>query len=170
MDGSAKGGSITPTWHPRHSKSLPAPQWGWEALSGDRTLDFEVCLEVRGLQAILDGGDEAACVRTVNHLVIVGEWQVAHLADGDGVLAIFRHHNGTLGDGSGAEDAGLRRNQNRGIQQGALGADVGHREGGTGEVVRLELVVAGLVSQLGDLLRDLREGCLLYTSPSPRDS
>ena len=52
-------------------------------------LDFEVCLEVSGLQAVLDGGNEAACVRTVNYLVIVGEWQVAHLADSDGVLAIL---------------------------------------------------------------------------------
>ena len=56
-------------------------------LSGNQDLDVEVSCEISGLEAVLDGGDEAACVSTVDDLVVVGEWQVAHLADGDCILA-----------------------------------------------------------------------------------
>ena len=122
---------------------------------------LELVVEVGGLEAVLDGGDEAACVCTIDDLVVVGEWQVAHLADGDGVLAVLVDNDRALFDSRGAQDAGLWRNQDRGIEHGALGTDVGHGEGSTGQIVRLQLVIAGLISQLRNLLRDLRQGHVL---------
>ena len=49
-------------------------------------LEVHVVLEVSCLDTILDGGDEAASVCAIHDLVIVGERQVAHLADSNGCL------------------------------------------------------------------------------------
>ena len=93
--------------------------------------------------------------------MIVGHRQEDHLADGDSLALVLTQHHRTLHDGAGADHGSLRRNQNRGVGQGALGTDVGDGEGAAGQVVRLQLLVACTVSDVDDGLGQLRQGHVL---------
>src|SRR5699024_370985 len=100
----------------------------------------------------------AGGVAAVDHAVVVGEEQVHHLTDGDGVVALgVLHDHRTFGDGAGAEDAHLRCGHDRGVPQGAAGTGVGDGEGGTGEIVRGELVALRTPAEVPDLARQARQ-------------
>ena len=95
--------------------------------------------------------------------MVIGERQIAHLADSNRVDALLRHNHRTLLNSSGAQDASLRRGEDRGIQQCTLGTNVGHREGCAGQVRRTQLLVACALSQIRDALSDVSQGHILNT-------
>src|SRR5699024_11245683 len=121
----------------------------------------QIAFEVGGLQAVLDGGHEATGIGTVHDLVVVGQRQVDHLADGDRIDAVLGDDHRALDNSTGAQDSGLWRNQDRGVGQRTLGTDVGDGRGATGQIVRLQLVVACTISQIHDRLGDLRQAQVL---------
>jgi hypothetical protein len=85
--------------------------------------------------------------------VVVGEGDVHHrpdldlVADGDRLPLDLVH----------AEDAGLRRVEDRRRRQRALDAAIGDREGAAREIVDRQLAVARLAGEGGDRLFD--HGC-----------
>src|SRR5699024_7498015 len=102
-----------------------------------RSLELQVILEVALLQAVAQGGHEAACVGAVDDLVVVGQRQEDHVADRDGLVLVLGQDDRALHDRTGADHGCLRRNQDRGVGQGTLGTDVGDGEGAAGHLVRL---------------------------------
>src|SRR6202020_280747 len=95
---------------------------------------------------------EAGRVGAVDEAVVVGEGQVDDGADGDhfaegGVV----HHDRALDHGAGAEDADLAPLDDRGVEQGAAAARVGHGERAARQQIRTDLPRTGPVGQLSDL-------------------
>src|SRR5690606_25703458 len=87
--------------------------------------ELEVSLEVALLQALADRLEEATRIRAVHQLVVVGERQVHHVADGDGLAAVRRgHHHRTAHDRAHTQDAGLRVVDDRRVHDRAEAADV----------------------------------------------
>lgn len=79
--------------------------------------DAEVSREVPALQPVLHRGEETRGVGPVHDAVIVGERQVHHRADGDGVETVVAHHHGLLLHDSGAEDRDLGQEDDRRIEE-----------------------------------------------------
>src|SRR6478672_4252957 len=102
----------------------------------------------------LHRGEEAGRVGTVDDAVVVGQRQVHHRADGDGLAAVgVGHDHRPLDDCPGAEDADLRLVDDRRVEQRAAAAGVGQREGAATELVRRDLVGAGALREVGDAPR-----------------
>ena len=109
------------------------------------------------LDAFLDAHQEGHGLAAVDDAVIVGERQIHHRPDLD--LVADRHR--PLLDLVHAEDAGLRRVQDRRRHQRAVDAAVGDGEGAAGQLLDGELAVARPLAELGDLLLDLGEAQLI---------
>ena len=109
---------------------------------------FPACSDVEQypgglLDAFLDPHQESHCFAAVDNAVVVGEGDVHHrpdldlVADGDRAPRDLVH----------AEDAGLRRVEDRRRHQRAVDAAIGDREGAAGEVLDRELPVARLAGE-----------------------
>ena len=105
------------------------------------------------LDALLDPDQEADGLAAVDDAVVVGEGQVHHRPDDDLVVDGDR----PLLDRVHAEDAALRRVEDRRREQRAEDAAVGDRERAALEVVDGDRALAGLVGERGDRLLDLGE-------------
>src|SRR5690349_19589157 len=75
--------------------------------------------ELRRLEACLDSPQEAGGVGTIDDAVVVRECEVHVRADGDRVCAADLDQTGALDDRSGAEDRGLRKEHDGGVEQRA---------------------------------------------------
>src|SRR6267142_2628204 len=93
----------------------------------------------RIFQAFLDPHQESHGFLAVDHAVIVGQRQIHHRAD----LDLAADHHRTLLDLVHAQNAGLRRVEDRRRHQRAIDAAVGDGEGAALQLVDLELAVAG---------------------------
>src|SRR3954470_3227567 len=105
----------------------------------------------RIFQALLDADKEGHGFLAVDDAVIVGQRQIHHRADLD--LAADDHR--PLLDLVHAENAGLRRVQDRGRHQRAVDAAVRDGEGAALHLVDLELAIAGAAAEIGDALLDV---------------
>src|SRR5699024_371490 len=65
------------------------------------SLELQVILEVALLQAVAQGGHEAACVGAVDDLVVVGQRQEDHVADRDGLVLVLGEDDRALHDRTG---------------------------------------------------------------------
>ena len=106
---------------------------------------------LRILQALLDAHQEGHRVLAVDDAVVVAERQVHHRPDHDLAVA---HHRALL-DAVHAEDARLRRVEDRRRHQRAVDAAVGDGERAALHVLDAELAVAGALAEVGDGLLDL---------------
>ena len=79
--------------------------------------------------------------------MVIGQRQIHHRADHNLVV----DHHGALLDLVHAENAGLRRIQDRGRHQRAVNAAVRNGEASASHVIRGYLAVAGAVAEIGDL-------------------
>ena len=98
------------------------------------------------LDAFLDPHQEAHRLAAVDDAVVVGQREVHHRPDRD--LAL--HHHRALLDLVHAEDADLRRVEDRRAHQRAVDAAVGDREGAAHQVLHRELAVARPCAELAD--------------------
>src|ERR1700738_3805170 len=74
-----------------------------------------------------------------------------HAADGDGIVAFFvRDDQGLLGDSAYAHDGGVWLIDDGQTEYRTELAGVGNGEGGTFDVLGLELLVAGALAEVGD--------------------
>src|SRR5262249_17882736 len=105
------------------------------------------------LQDLLHAHQERHRLAAVDDAVVVGEREVHHRTDLD--LAGHRHR--PLLNLVHAEDAGLRRVEDRRRHQRAVYAAVGNGEGAALHLLDLERAVARAAAEIGDLLLDLRE-------------
>ena len=121
----------------------------------DRTAraEAELGLEAAVLEALLDRGEEAGGVGTVDEPVVVGQRQVDHRADRDRRREPVSSVTTTarLTTAPVPRIADLRLVDDRGVEQRAAAAGVGQREGAAGQLVRADLVGAGALGQVGDL-------------------
>ena len=111
--------------------------------------DSELGREVAALEAVLDRDEEARGVGAVDYAVVVAQREVDHRPDSYGVAAGIADDYRLLRHDAGSEDRGLREEDDRGVEQRAARAGVGQRERSAGELVGLELVVAGAGCQVG---------------------
>ena len=85
--------------------------------------------------------------------MIVGERQIHHVPDGDGVTAQgVGDHHGPLHQRTGAEDRHLRQVDDRGVEKGPRRAVVGDGEGAAAQFVGADLPSAGARRQVTDAL------------------
>src|SRR6266446_4319797 len=105
----------------------------------------------RILQAFLDAHQKRHRVLAIDDAVIVGQRQIHHrayldlAADRDRAILNLVH----------AEDAGLRRVQDRGRHQRAVDSAIGDGEGAALHLLDLELALARAPAEIGDALFDL---------------
>ena len=83
--------------------------------------------------------------------MVIGQRQIHHRADQNLVV----DHHGALLDLVHAENAGLRRVQDRGRHQRAVNAAVRNGEASARHVIRRDFAVAGAVAKIGDLRLNL---------------
>src|SRR6185369_17658450 len=66
------------------------------------------------------------------------------------VAAVVDDYSRSFDDGPSAQHGGLRRHQDRGVEQCALAADVGDGEGATGQLVGFQVARPGARGDVGD--------------------
>src|SRR5437763_11115557 len=111
-------------------------------------------------KTLLDADQERHRLLAVDHAVIVGQRKIHHRPDLD--LAGDCHRS--LLDLVHAEDARLRRIQDRRRHQRAVDTAVRDREGATLHLVDLELAVAGTATEVGDALLDVGDRFMIAVS------
>src|SRR5699024_11766360 len=83
------GGPLPARHYPRALPSAGGATINRRHRKGSGSLELQVLLEVALLQAVTQGGHEAACVGAVDDLVVVGQRQEDHVADSDGLVLIL---------------------------------------------------------------------------------
>ncbi len=101
----------------------------------------------------------------VHDAVVVAEREIHHRTDDD--LAI--HGDGTVLGFVHAEDAALRRVQDRRAHEGAVNAAVGDREDATLQVLEADFALAGLHGIVGEIFFDFGEGFLVRIADDRND-
>jgi len=104
-----------------------------------------------GFEILFDLGHELVGDGAVNQAVVVTEGKVNDGSDGDGVVALFvgddeRH----FGDAADAHDGGVGLIDDGQPEDGSELARVGNGEGRAFDVIRLELLGAGALAEVGD--------------------
>ena len=80
-------------------------------------LQPEFAFEFAFFEALLDGHQVARGIGTINQLMVIGQCQVHHRADTDGLVAVrILDHHGALDDCANAEDTDLGGVEHRGIE------------------------------------------------------
>src|SRR6266404_5228916 len=102
------------------------------------------------LDALLDPYEESHRLAAIDDAVVVREGDVHHWPD----LDLVANRNGAPRDLVHAEDAGLRRVEDRRRHQRTIDAAIGDREGAAGEIIDRQLAVARLAGEGGDRLLD----------------
>src|SRR2546423_5016413 len=103
------------------------------------------------LQLLAQVAQEAAGEGAVHEAVVVRERQVHDRADRDHVLAaVVLDHPWPLDDGVGAEDRGLRLADHRRAVERGVAARVRNSERAALDLVRRQLLVAGVLRDVGD--------------------
>src|SRR6516225_9302905 len=111
----------------------------------------QIGLERSLFEPVLDRCEETSGIGTVDQPMVIGQREVADRADPDRfVAAVVYDHPRPFDDGPGAQHGGLRRNQDRGVEQRALAADVGDGEGATGQLVGFQVSRPGARGDVGD--------------------
>src|SRR5579863_1070699 len=88
---------------------------------------------------------------TVDEAVVVAKGQVNDGANRDGIVAfLVGDHEGLLGDSAHAHNGGVWLINNRQTKDSAELARIGDGEGGTFDVLGLELFIAGALAKIGD--------------------
>lgn len=98
-----------------------------------------------------DGRAEGGAQATVYDAVVVGERDIHHMADNDGVaFGGFQYHGAFL-YGAHGEDRDLGLVDDRGAHEAAKGADIGQGEGAALGVFGSKFVLPGIVGEGIDL-------------------
>ena len=107
----------------------------------------------RILDDLLDAHQEGDRLAAVDDAVIVGEREIHHRPR----LDLAAHHHRPFLDLVHAEDAGLRRVEDRRRHQRAVDAAIGDGEGAALHLLDLERALTRAAAQIGDLLLDVGE-------------
>src|ERR1700722_1284211 len=104
-------------------------------------------------EGVLDLSHELVSGGAVDHAMVVGQGQIDHRANRDGVVDHYR----TLLDGAKAQDSDVRLVDDRQAEQAAKYAGVGDGEGAFGNFFGFQFLGTGTLGQVVHRARDAQE-------------